>query len=169
MPAGWALCGHKAPAGQGRADGASDSDDEDCNRLAAAGGHVSEPSASHAAAEAPAATAAADGTTALPANVAAAAAAGAAAPSAAGASGAQPIASADAPGAALLPYLLLPRERRMAVGQKCKELLDLGRWHWLRRVCPGAQLVEYIEPEVSGENRLLVAAAAVDTASCERS
>lgn len=56
------------------------------------------------------------------------------------------------------PLKFVPRERRIAIGQKCKELIDIGRWHWLQQRCPSTELVEYISPQISGENRLLVAA-----------
>lgn len=58
------------------------------------------------------------------------------------------------------PCQALPRARRMALGQMCKQLIDRGRLDWLARRCASAELVCYVPPEVSGENRLLLATAA---------
>ena len=68
-------------------------------------------------------------------------------------------AEALAGGMAFLTSELLPRDRRVALGQKCKQLIDQGRLEWLHgvRVCNRAELVTYCEPNVSGENRLLLA------------
>ncbi|GIL60782.1 hypothetical protein Vafri_15223 [Volvox africanus] len=55
------------------------------------------------------------------------------------------------------PVFRLPRALRMAVGQKCKQLIDAGRLDWLRRRFRVVELVSYIGPEVTGENRLLLA------------
>ncbi|GIL88710.1 hypothetical protein Vretimale_17287 [Volvox reticuliferus] len=55
------------------------------------------------------------------------------------------------------PVFRLPRALRMAVGQKCKQLIDAGRLDWLRQRFRSAELVSYIGPEVTGENRLLLA------------
>ncbi|KAG2451847.1 hypothetical protein HYH02_003623 [Chlamydomonas schloesseri] len=55
------------------------------------------------------------------------------------------------------PATRLPRARRMAVGQMCKQLIDRGRLEWLRDKYARAELVCYIGPEVTGENRLLLA------------
>ena len=51
----------------------------------------------------------------------------------------------------------------LQVGQQCKELLDLGRLQWLQRQqqVAVAEMVQYIQPSVSGENRLLLARLAV--------
>ncbi len=74
----------------------------------------------------------------------------------------------------------LPREQRVGVGRMCKGLIDQGRLEWLRRRVEGgggkgqgggggkegergseghgtAELVEYCQPEVSGECRLFLA------------
>lgn len=65
----------------------------------------------------------------------------------------------------------MSREQRMALGLKCKVLIDKGRWWYAAEQmglepasesseCAGdsgvVRLVCYIRPEVSGENRLLV-------------
>ncbi|KXZ52615.1 hypothetical protein GPECTOR_9g660 [Gonium pectorale] len=62
------------------------------------------------------------------------------------------------------PAALLPRSRRMAVGQICKQVIDAGRLDWLRSRFRSAELVSYIGPEVTGENRLLLAAAPLGAA-----
>ncbi len=60
---------------------------------------------------------------------------------------------------------LLTRARRMEVGQRCKELVDLGRWQWLAERGAGgggpvsgarAELLQFVPAAVSGENRLLI-------------
>lgn len=56
------------------------------------------------------------------------------------------------------PQADLPRERKIAVGQLCKRLIDAARLRWLRRQGFEAALVKYVPSSVSGENRLLVAA-----------
>ena len=56
------------------------------------------------------------------------------------------------------PQADLPRERKIAVGQLCKRLIDAARLRWLRRQGFEASLVKYVPSSVSGENRLLVAA-----------
>lgn len=58
------------------------------------------------------------------------------------------------------PQWALPRERRVAIGQRCKRLIDAARLRWLRRQGFQASLVKYVPSGVSGENRLLVATAA---------
>lgn len=55
------------------------------------------------------------------------------------------------------PVLQLPRAMRMVIGQKCKQLIDVGRLDWLRLWFGSAELVHYIGSEVTGENRLLLA------------
>lgn len=63
------------------------------------------------------------------------------------------------------PQADLPRERKIAVGQLCKRLIDAARLRWLRRQGFEASLLKYVPSSVSGENRLLVAAVpAGDTA-----
>ncbi len=54
------------------------------------------------------------------------------------------------------PVKCLPRAQRMALGALCKRLIDAGRLEWLQQRCATAELVYYIQPEVSGENRLLL-------------
>ena len=50
-----------------------------------------------------------------------------------------------------------PMARRVAVGQKCKQLIDRGRLEWLQgRGCSRAEMVTYCTTDVSGENRLLL-------------
>ena len=56
------------------------------------------------------------------------------------------------------PQADLPRERKIAVGQLCKRLIDAARLRWLQRQGFEAALVKYVPSNVSGENRLLVAA-----------
>lgn len=51
----------------------------------------------------------------------------------------------------------IPRPRRIAVGQKCKALIDRGRLAWLQELGCQAESVLYVPPDVSGENRLLLA------------
>lgn len=55
------------------------------------------------------------------------------------------------------PHHSMPRPQRITVGQRCKRLLDFGRIEWLRRRGLSACSVQYVQPHVSGENRLLVA------------
>ncbi|GAB4817542.1 hypothetical protein N2152v2_004588 [Parachlorella kessleri] len=55
------------------------------------------------------------------------------------------------------PHHALGRAERMAVGHKCKRLIDYGRMLWLQQQGFKAELVAYVPPEVSGENRLLLA------------
>ncbi|GAX76544.1 hypothetical protein CEUSTIGMA_g3990.t1 [Chlamydomonas eustigma] len=59
----------------------------------------------------------------------------------------------------VLDSVELLRERKMAVGLMCKMLIDHGRLLWLqdRQNCKNAELVCYCSPDVSGENRLLLA------------
>ena len=69
-------------------------------------------------------------------------------------------ATSTAASSALITYSAdLPRERRVAVGQMCKQLIDQGRLEWLKGVgaCGQTELVSYCRPEVSGECRLLLA------------
>lgn len=55
------------------------------------------------------------------------------------------------------PHHSLPRAERIAVGQKCKRLIDAARALWLREQGFKAGIVSYVAPEVSGENQLLLA------------
>lgn len=55
------------------------------------------------------------------------------------------------------PQWALPRERKIAVGQRCKRLIDAARLRWLRRQGFEASIVKYVPSNVSGENRLLLA------------
>lgn len=51
-----------------------------------------------------------------------------------------------------------PLEYRQEVGRKCKQLIDAGRLDFLRSGSwASAQSVLYVDPTVSGENRLLMA------------
>ena len=51
----------------------------------------------------------------------------------------------------------IPRARRMEVGAKCKRLIDEGRLEFLKSSGFKAESLLYVRPEVSGENRLLLA------------
>ncbi|GFR49794.1 hypothetical protein Agub_g11732 [Astrephomene gubernaculifera] len=64
------------------------------------------------------------------------------------------------------PVSHLPRDRRMAVGQMCKQLIDAGRLEWLQGRFQSAELVSYIGPEVTGENRLLLAVQPLAADAC---
>lgn len=55
------------------------------------------------------------------------------------------------------PHRTLSRKQRIIAGQQCKRLLDVVRLVWLQRQRFDAEIVLYVEPEVSGENRLLLA------------
>ncbi|KAI5060655.1 hypothetical protein GOP47_0025075 [Adiantum capillus-veneris] len=46
---------------------------------------------------------------------------------------------------------------RAEFGLKCKRLLDVGRFYWLKQVGMNARLVAYVSPEVTPENTLLLA------------
>lgn len=64
------------------------------------------------------------------------------------------------------PYHTLSRAERMKLGAKCKQLIDYGRAEWMRRAHFQAEIMQYVDPEVSGENKLLMAVPmAVRTAS----
>ncbi|GMH33104.1 hypothetical protein BSKO_00938 [Bryopsis sp. KO-2023] len=56
-------------------------------------------------------------------------------------------------------------EYRMAIGAKCKRLIDEGRWQWLKDLSWNAQLVEYVSAKVSPENKLLVVVPRVDVSN----
>lgn len=68
-----------------------------------------------------------------------------------------PAAAAAAEDGAWRPQAALPREEKMAVGRRCKRLIDAARLRWLRRQGFTAALVRYVPSAVSGENRLLLA------------
>ncbi len=57
------------------------------------------------------------------------------------------------------PHHVLPRSERMALGAAAKHLIDAGRLAYLRERGLHARVVQYVAPEVSGENRLLLATA----------
>jgi len=57
------------------------------------------------------------------------------------------------------PHHVLPRAERMALGAAAKRLIDAGRLAYLRERGMRARAVQYVAPEVSGENRLLLATA----------
>jgi hypothetical protein len=62
------------------------------------------------------------------------------------------------------PQWSLPREQRVAAGQRCKRLIDAARLRWLRAQGFDVALVKYVPSSVSGENRLLLAAAVAPAA-----
>ncbi|KAK9832324.1 hypothetical protein WJX74_006219 [Apatococcus lobatus] len=55
------------------------------------------------------------------------------------------------------PARQLPRPKRIAIGQMCKQLIDQGRLTWLRKFHYQAEMVLYVDAAISGENRLLLA------------
>lgn len=55
------------------------------------------------------------------------------------------------------PHHSFRRSRRIAIGQKCKRIIDYARGEWLRRNGFEVDDVIYCEPEISGENRMLMA------------
>ncbi|EFJ48142.1 hypothetical protein VOLCADRAFT_117653 [Volvox carteri f. nagariensis] len=75
---------------------------------------------------------------------------------------AEAVTAAAAESAPFDPVFRIPRAVRMALGQKCKQLIDAGRLEWLQRRFRRAEMVSYIGPEVTGENRLLLAVHPVD-------
>jgi Methyltransferase TRM13 len=56
------------------------------------------------------------------------------------------------------PTAGIPRSERIVIGMICKRLIDWGRLAWLREHGYEAELVAYVAPSVSGENKLLLAA-----------
>ena len=60
-------------------------------------------------------------------------------------------------GPAFLPYVWLDRTRRIDIGMMCKRILDTGRLLWLREQGWCAQSVLYVAPDITGENRLMIA------------
>lgn len=57
------------------------------------------------------------------------------------------------------PHRLLPRAERIAIGLDCKALIDAARLDYLKASGMTAELVAYVAPDVSGENKLLLARA----------
>lgn len=55
------------------------------------------------------------------------------------------------------PHHLLTRQERIKIGQRCKKILDYGRLEWLRKHDCTSKSVIYVPPNVTGENRLLLA------------
>jgi tRNA:m4X modification enzyme len=152
---GWALCGHECPAGQGAGEDEGDGEEGGAGEAEASGGDAA---ATEAAAE----------TAALGEGEAEGGGAGAkrkrglegeggqdASGSSTGKAG-QPSEEAKAVGGYVAS---LSRDRKISIGAKCKQLIDQGRLEWLRGLASTqrAELVSYCLPEVSGENRLLLA------------
>ncbi|PNH01156.1 hypothetical protein TSOC_012968, partial [Tetrabaena socialis] len=142
---GWALCGHEAPAGAAPAEA----------KVEAGSGEDRAEGEDRTGCEEGGAWS--DGSSAAQNTVPAAMAAGAHVPY-------DPVSCIATPAVmaagAHMPYdptSRLPRARRMAVGAMCKQLLDAGRLDWLRSRFRSAELVSYVGPEVTGENRLLLA------------
>lgn len=54
------------------------------------------------------------------------------------------------------PYITMDRSHRMQVGAKCKEIIDQGRVAWSRDQGFFPKIVDYIDKQVSEENRLLL-------------
>ncbi|EFJ09751.1 hypothetical protein SELMODRAFT_427800 [Selaginella moellendorffii] len=48
-------------------------------------------------------------------------------------------------------------DEKAELGMKCKELLDMGRLLWLQRTGMSTKMVKYISPQVSPENKFLMA------------
>lgn len=144
--AGWALCGHEAPAGFGGDDAAEEQQQEERGQggqaqqgpLRQEGWHEGLPQAGQKRGREDASLhvqgqAAAEGSAAHAAAVA------------------EP----------WRPQSALLRARKIAIGGRCKRLIDAARLRWLRRQgFASAGLVQYVAPSVSGENRLLLAVAA---------
>ncbi|KAG2488324.1 hypothetical protein HYH03_013174 [Edaphochlamys debaryana] len=169
---GWALCGHDTPAGVAPVAGDDEPDEDPCadgGGERAVGGAPSADAADGAgsagavtstqqpleAATSEDAQAAGSGQVGIGAVAAAAANEGAV-----GAAGAAPPGEFD-------PAARLPRARRMAIGAMAKQLIDAGRLDWLTKRYGRAELVSYIGPEVTGENRLLLAVGPCAGASAE--
>ena len=62
-------------------------------------------------------------------------------------------------GSAWDPHRLLPRAERIAIGLGSKALIDAARLDYLKAAGMTAELVAYVAPDVSGENKLLLARA----------
>ncbi|KAL4421463.1 hypothetical protein ABPG75_010754 [Micractinium tetrahymenae] len=141
---GWALCAHEAPAGFG----GDDMEQDERQEQEAHQGQGQEQQRESGQQEAAAHTGQKRGReeAGQPAPAPPAAPAGAA---------------AAGPGEPWRPQAALPRARKIAIGGRCKRLIDAARLRWLRRQgFAGAGLVQYVAPSVSGENRLLLAVAA---------
>lgn len=123
---GWALCGHETPAGQAQDDPVESMQ----------GGSPSQEEAADVA-ELPQQL----GTGGVPAGSRPAASNG--------------MASAADHAGPCTPVIQLSRGERIVLGQKCKQLIDAGREDWLVQQGFQVRSVLYIDPSVSGENRLL--------------
>lgn len=55
------------------------------------------------------------------------------------------------------PHVALSRTERVAIGMKCKRLVDTGRMDFLRQAGWDVSLSQYVAPSISGENVLLLA------------
>ena len=55
------------------------------------------------------------------------------------------------------PHHTLRRSTRISIGRQCKRIIDYARVEWLRQNGFEVDDVIYCAPEVSGENRLLMA------------
>lgn len=143
--AGWALCGHEAPAGCGGADGADDQQQAEQGPGRAQQQAQPQQDSRHEALAQPGQKRGREGAT---------------PPSPTHAAAAPPAADAAAAAEPWRPQAALPRDRKIAIGGRCKRLIDAARLRWLRRQgFASAGLVQYVAPAVSGENRLLLAVA----------
>lgn len=158
--AGWALCGHEAPAGFGGSD-CEEADEGTAEQQHHSDGEQ-QPGSSAATQSQARHKRGRDGASAPPSPTALGAAAAAAegTPAAGAAAEAAAAACAAAAGDDWRPQRALTREQKIAVGRRCKRLIDAARLRWLRRQGFEASLVKYVPSEVSGENRLLLATAA---------
>lgn len=176
---GWALCGHDAPAGEGAgccSDGEVGNDDdaedrEERNRSKAAGGTSggrdgAMATAAGAADEAAAAALSGSKRARSPeAEAVGGGGDGGEGAAAAEEREAQAVAGVEGKpaqqelGQGFDPARCLSRIERMALGQKCKQLIEAGRLEWMRGRFGACELVCYVGPEVTGENRLLLAVA----------
>ncbi|PRW32644.1 tRNA:m(4)X modification enzyme TRM13-like protein [Chlorella sorokiniana] len=138
---GWALCGHEAPAGFGGSD-------DEREEGAAQQAHQAQQQAQQAAGEAAQSRSSHKRSREEEEEEQQAAEEQVAGP--------RPV-QQDA-GTGWRPQADLVRERKIAVGQLCKRLIDAARLRWLGRQGFEASLVKYVPSSVSGENRLLVAA-----------
>ncbi|KAL0025254.1 hypothetical protein WJX77_010713 [Trebouxia sp. C0004] len=130
---GWALCGHETPAGEAGQDAATDP-------RAHTSGHTSAASSGQKTGQADSSTVVAE-----PAHY-----------SCNGSSRIEKRVD-DRDQASDDSVVLLSRTERMALGQKCKQLIDTGRVLWLAEQGFQVQSVLYVDPKISGENRLLLA------------
>ena len=54
----------------------------------------------------------------------------------------------------------MPLNRRRRLGAMCKQLIDAGRLHFLERNgFPAVHAVSYVDPNVTGENCMLIGVA----------